>query len=127
MDIAILISGIAAGAILFQTSIIAPTVFKVLNPIQAKVFLRTVFPKLFNMLAALGLIMLVLFFLGMGNVYVALISIILPFVCGRLVPATNKARDDGNVKIFRNLHTVSVVLTIIVLLSNLTWIVHQII
>ena len=127
MDIAILLSGIAAGAILFQTSIIAPTVFKVLNPIQAKVFLRTVFPKLFNMLAALGLIMLVLFFLGMGNVYVALISIILPFVCGRLVPATNKARDDGNVKIFRNLHTVSVVLTIIVLLSNLTWIVHQII
>ncbi|MAA92725.1 MAG: hypothetical protein CMQ57_04300 [Gammaproteobacteria bacterium] len=127
MDIAILLSGIAAGAILFQTSIIAPTVFKALNPPQAKVFLRTVFPKLFNMLAALGLIMLILFFLGMGNVYVALITITLSLICGMLVPATNKARDEGNVKMFRNLHTVSVVLTMIVLLSNLSWIVHQII
>ena len=127
MDIAILLSGIAAGAILFQTSIIAPTVFKALNPPQAKVFLRTVFPKLFNMLAALGLIMLILFFLGMGNVYVALITITLSLICGMLVPATNKARDEGNVQMFRNLHTVSVVLTMIVLLSNLSWIVHQII
>ena len=124
MDIAILISGIAAGAILFHTSIIAPTVFKTLGPPEAKVFLRTVFPKLFNMLVILGFIMLALFFLGMGNIYIALITIILPFICARLVPVTNKARDEGNTKMFRNLHTVSVVLTVIVLLSNLTWIVH---
>jgi hypothetical protein len=71
--------------------------------------------------------MLILFFLGMGNVYVALITITLSLICGMLVPATNKARDEGNVKMFRNLHTVSVVLTMIVLLSNLSWIVHQII
>ena len=124
MDIAILISGIAAGAILFHTSIIAPTVFKTLGAPEAKVFLRTVFPKLFNMLVVLGFIMIVLFFLGMGNIYVALITIILPFICGSLVPATNKARDEGNTKMFRNLHTVSVVLTVIVLLTNLSWIVH---
>ena len=127
MDIAILISGIAAGAILFHTSIIAPTVFRTLGPPEAKVFLRTVFPKLFNMLIALGLIMMVLFFLGMGNIYVALITIILSFICGSIVPATNKARDEGNTKMFKNLHTVSVVLTVIVLLSNLTWIVHAVI
>ena len=127
MDIAILVSGIAVGAILFHTSIIAPTVFKTLGPPEAKVFLRTVFPKLFNMLIALGLIMMVLFFLGMGNIYVALITIILSFICGSIVPATNKARDEGNTKMFKNLHTVSVVLTVIVLLSNLTWIVHAVI
>ena len=127
MDIAILVSGIVAGAILFHTSIIAPTVFKTLGAPEAKVFLRTVFPKLFNMLVVLGFIMIVLFFLGMGNIYVALITIILPFMCGILVPATNKARDEGNTKMFRNLHTVSVVLTVIVLLSNLTWIVHAVI
>ena len=127
MDIAILVSGIVAGAILFHTSIIAPTVFKTLGAPEAKVFLRTVFPKLFNMLVVLGFIMIVLFFLGMGNIYVALITIILPFMCGILVPATNKARDEGNTKMFRNLHTVSVVLTVIVLLTNLTWIVHAVI
>jgi len=38
MDIAILISGIAAGAILFHTSIIAPTVFRTLGPLRQKFF-----------------------------------------------------------------------------------------
>ena len=123
MDLAILLSGIAAGAILFHTAIIAPTVFKTLGPAEVKIFLRAVFPKLFNLLVFLGIIMLVLFFFGMGSIYVALTTTILPLVCGKLVPATNKARDDGNTKLFKNLHTVSVVLTIIVLLSNLTWIV----
>ena len=123
MDLAILLSGIAAGAILFHTAIIAPTVFKILGPAEVKIFLRAVFPKLFNLLVFLGVIMLILFFFGMGSIYLALTTTILPLVCGRLVPATNKARDDGNTKLFKNLHTVSVVLTIIVLLSNLTWIV----
>tara|TARA_B100000212_G_scaffold333399_1_gene302818 strand:- start:1482 stop:1865 length:384 start_codon:yes stop_codon:yes gene_type:complete len=125
MDLAILLSGIAAGAILFQTSIIAPSVFKVLEPLQAKVFLRTIFPKLFNMLVVLGALMLILFLLGKGNIYVAIITMLLPFICGRLVPATNKARDEGNDEMFKKLHTISVVLTVIVLLSNLTWIVHS--
>ena len=125
MDLAILLSGIAAGAILFQTSIIAPSVFKVLEPLQAKVFLRTIFPKLFNMLVILGALMLILFLLGKGNIYVAIITMLLPFICGRLVPATNKARDEGNDEMFKKLHTISVVLTVIVLLSNLTWIVHS--
>ena len=125
MDLAILLSGIAAGAILFQTSIIAPSVFKVLEASQAKVFLRTIFPKLFNMLVVLGTLMLILFLLGKGNIYVAVITMLLPFICGRLVPATNKARDEGNDEMFKKLHTISVVLTVIVLLSNLTWIVHS--
>ena len=125
MDLAILLSGIAAGAILFQTSIIAPSVFKVLEPLQAKVFLRTIFPKLFNMLVVLGALMLILFLLGKGNIYVAIITMLLPFICGRLVPATNKARDEGNDEMFKKLHTISVVLTVIVLLSNLTWIIHS--
>ena len=123
MDLAILLSGIAAGAILFHTAIIAPTVFKTLGPAEVKIFLRAAFPKLFNLLVFLGIIMLVLFFLGMGSIYVALTTTILPLVCGRLVPATNKARDDGNTKLFKNLHTVSVVLTVVVLLSNLSWII----
>ena len=124
MDIAILISGLASGAIIFHTSIIAPTVFKTLGPPEAKVFLRTVFPKLFNKLVVLGLIMLFLYFFEMGNLYIALVTIILPFVCNLLIPATNRARDDGNNKVFSRLHTISVFLTLIVLLSNLSWLVY---
>ena len=124
MDIAILISGLASGAIIFHTSIIAPTVFKTLGPPEAKVFLRTVFPKLFNKLVVFGLIMLLLYFFEMGNLYIALVTIILPFACNQLIPATNRARDDGNNKVFNRLHTISVLLTLIVLLSNLSWLVY---
>jgi hypothetical protein len=124
MDLAILLSGIAAGAILFQTSIIAPSVFKVLEPSEVKIFLRAVFPKLFNLLVFLGIIMLALLFFDMGNIYIALVTIILSLVCGRLVPATNKARDEGNDIAFKRLHTISIFLTVVVLLSNLSWIIH---
>ena len=124
MDLAILLSGIAAGAILFHTAIIAPTVFKTLGPAEVKIFLRAVFPKLFNLLVFLGVIMLILFFFGMGSIYLALTTTILPLVCGRLVPATNKARDEGNDIAFKRLHTISIVLTVVVLLSNLSWIIH---
>tara|TARA_B100000965_G_scaffold388035_1_gene392154 strand:+ start:481 stop:864 length:384 start_codon:yes stop_codon:yes gene_type:complete len=123
MEIAILLSGIVAGIIFFQTSIIAPTVFKTLGPEEAKVFLRTVFPKLFNILVTIGFLMITLFFLGIGNIYVAIISIILPFICSRLVNATNKARDTGDTKTFHRLHSLSVVLTMIVLLANLSWLI----
>ena len=124
MDLAILLSGIAAGAILFHTAIIAPTVFKALGPAEVKIFLRAVFPKLFNLLVFIGIIMLVLFFFGMGSIYVALTTTILPLVCGKLVPATNKARDEGNDIAFKRLHSISIVLTVVVLLSNLSWIIH---
>ena len=124
MDLAILLSGIAAGAILFHTAIIAPTVFKTLGPAEVKIFLRAVFPKLFNLLVFLGIIMLVLFFFGMGSIYVALTTTILPLVCGRLVPVTNKARDEGNDIAFKRLHSISIALTVVVLLSNLSWIIH---
>ena len=124
MDLAILLSGIAAGAILFHTAIIAPTVFKTLGPAEVKIFLRAVFPKLFNLLVFIGIIMLVLFFFGMGSIYVALTTTILPLVCGKLVPATNKARDEGNDIAFKRLHSISIVLTVVVLLSNLSWIIH---
>ena len=124
MDLAILLSGIAAGAILFHTAIIAPTVFKTLGPAEVKIFLRAVFPKLFNLLVFLGIIMLVLFFFGMGSIYVALTTTILPLVCGRLVPATNKARDEGNDIAVKSLHSISIALTVDVLLSNLSWIIH---
>ena len=124
MDLAILLSGIAAGAILFHTAIIAPTIFKTLGPAEVKIFLRAVFPKLFNLLVFIGIIMLVLFFFGMGSIYVALTTTILPLVCGKLVPATNKARDEGNDIAFKRLHSISIVLTVVVLLSNLSWIIH---
>ncbi|MEC8000602.1 MAG: DUF4149 domain-containing protein, partial [Pseudomonadota bacterium] len=55
-DLLILLSGLICGAIVFQTSIIAPSVFKTLDADNASPFLRTIFPKLFVMIAFLSAI-----------------------------------------------------------------------
>ena len=61
--LSILISGIISGMILFQTAIVAPVVFRSLDGIDARRFLRSVFPKLFLSTLILGGLSLVQTFL----------------------------------------------------------------
>ena len=58
-EFTILVSGIISGIILFQSAIVAPSVFKTLNADQASPFLRSVFPKLFRLVAILGALALI--------------------------------------------------------------------
>ena len=60
----ILISGLICGVILFQTAIIAPSIFKIFSPEDAGPFLRSIFPKLFMLVAAVSLIALMLSFIS---------------------------------------------------------------
>ena len=46
-DLSVGVVGIIVGIIIFQTSIIAPTVFKTVNSKETSSFLRIVFPKFF--------------------------------------------------------------------------------
>ncbi len=120
----ILISGLICGVILFQTAIIAPSIFKVLSPDNAGPFLRTIFPKLFMFVAVLSLAGFVLSLISSNTsgLIVFFGSLLFMLICYYIVPMTNRARDAGNDNAFKRLHTVSVVLTMIVLLSNLLWI-----
>lgn len=122
----ILVSGIISGIILFQSAIVAPSVFKTLNADQASPFLRSVFPKLFRLVAILGALVLIATLIFDTNsfykYFIFSATLILPLICAAIVPATNAARDSGNDKTFRIYHTISVLLTILVLLLNLTWI-----
>ena len=123
VNIQILISGLICGVILFQTAIIAPSVFKILKPENAGPFLRSIFPKLFMFVAFLssaGLILSLISDSGI-TIYVYAFSLIFMTICYYIVPMTNQARDSGDDKTFRNLHTISVVLTMLVLISNLGW------
>ena len=119
----ILISGLICGVILFQTAIIAPSIFKIFSSEDAGPFLRSIFPKLFMLVAALSLIALILSFVSSIklSLYVYSFTLIFMLICYQIVPITNKARDDGNSKKFNRLHTISVVLTILVLILNLGW------
>ena len=120
----ILISGISAGVILFQSFIVASSIFKVLPEENAGLLLRNLFPKFFLFLAALALVGLAI---GLVNglkffplVFLQLLNFIFFVVCYSLIPATNRARDEDNKKRFGILHTVSVLLTLLALIINLS-------
>ena len=116
----ILCNGISIGIILFQTAVIAPTVFKGLSPEQAGPFLRLVFPKFFIFLALVGVIIGVLSAYGGDTVHMAVgaLTTLLAFTCYTIISSTNKARDEGNDKRFRRLHGASVSMTLVILLAN---------
>lgn len=120
----ILISGISAGVILFQSFVVASSIFKVLPEDNAGILLRNLFPKFFQFLAALALAALTIglvygleFF---PLVFMQLVNFIFFVVCYSLIPATNRARDEDNKKRFGILHTVSVLLTLLALIINLS-------
>ena len=120
----ILISGISAGIILFQSFIVASSIFKVLPEDNAGILLRNLFPKFFQFLAALALAALTIglvygleFF---PLIFMQLVNFIFFVVCYSLIPATNRARDEDNKKRFGILHTVSVLLTLLALIINLS-------
>ncbi len=120
----ILISGISAGVILFQSFVVASSIFKVLPEDNAGILLRNLFPKFFQFLAALALaalaISLVYGLEFFPLVFMQLMNFIFFVICYSLIPATNKARDEDNKKRFGILHTVSVLLTLLALIINLS-------
>tara|TARA_B100000989_G_scaffold266096_1_gene219350 strand:+ start:1770 stop:2156 length:387 start_codon:yes stop_codon:yes gene_type:complete len=120
-NIPLLFSGLTSGMILFQSAIVAPSVFKVLREENAGLFLRATFPKLFLVAAIFGSIQLLLssFFLNLDIVVVGLVTSVLMTICYLIIPSTNKARDTGNSKKFSRLHSISVSFTLIVLILNL--------
>ena len=118
----ILLSGLISGFILFQSAINAPLIFKTLDIDQARPLLRSIFPILFKVVGALGVVMVVLAWLSGAKALplsFTLITVLFSVICALLVPATNRAADEGNQSRFQKLHHVSVILTVAVLLLNL--------
>tara|TARA_Y100001936_G_scaffold252638_1_gene313200 strand:- start:4206 stop:4610 length:405 start_codon:yes stop_codon:yes gene_type:complete len=121
----ILLSGFIIGIIFFQTAIAAPIVFSYLKKDQSRIFIRSVFPKIFTILLCIGIIMIFLnFYFDVNNNIqhsVGFTTFLLPLICFLMVPATNDATDSNNTKRFKILHTLSVILTMIVLIINIIW------
>jgi hypothetical protein len=117
----VLISGMIVGTIIFQTAIVAPSVFTSLSGADSSTFLRKVFPRFFILLAVLG---------GTANVAAIIVgqavliaisgaTVALAAIAYVLIPATNHSRDEGREKTFKRLHLASVVLTLGILAANL--------
>ena len=125
-NLSVLISGITCGVIIFQVSAIASTVFKVLNPEESSVLLRSIFPKFFKILIILSTAFLCVNFLNgeysSAKLVNGVLSLILAIICLAIIPITNKSSDEGNHSMFRFLHSASVVSTLIILIFNFSWI-----
>ena len=120
--LSVILPGIIIGVILFQTIVVAPTVFKSLGAELASPFLRAIFPRLFLFVALFGFASCIekVFSnneLSFGFIS-ALVTVIFMLICFFLVPMTNKAKDEQKDGLFRGLHSLSVALTLVVLVVN---------
>ena len=115
------LNGLVVGVILFQTAIIAPTVFRGLGPDQAGPFLRKVFPKFFVVLVVMGIAGAISALASDASyqLWICLVTLTLGLLAYQLIPMTNKSRDDGNEKLFKKLHNASVLMTVLILVVNL--------
>lgn len=116
--------GSIAGIIIFQVAIIAPVLFKTLDLDTFGKVIRKIWPKFFILLSVLGLGSIAASYLETDSMYLLSISIftfIACFLCYAIIPATNRASDNGDKKRFNVLHKTSVYLTVAVLLLNIVY------
>ena len=124
-DYLIFVAGIICGVVLFQSSIIAPTVFRVLDLEDAGAFLRKVFPRFFMLIMACSVLMLILVALSdssdKSRFMLPVANLVFSGVSYLVIPVTNRAKDDGEQKKFKALHSLTVVLTLLMLILNISW------
>ncbi|MBL6894462.1 MAG: DUF4149 domain-containing protein [Porticoccaceae bacterium] len=115
------LNGLVVGVILFQTAVIAPTVFRSLGPDQAGPFLRKVFPKFFVVLVVMGTAGAISALASDASyqLWICLVTLTLGLLAYLLIPMTNKSRDEVNEKLFKKLHNASVLMTVLILVVNL--------
>ena len=115
--------GIIVGIIILQTSIVAPTLFKKLNIEDFGRAIRALWPKFFIMLAILGGASVISLYFEhdpkISQYAISASTILFALICYAIIPATNRATDEGNQKKFNLLHKMSVYLTVLMLLTNI--------
>ena len=122
-NLIVFISGLVSGIILYQSIVVANTVFKNLEPGPTSIFLRSIFPKFFIIISFLGLSNILLALIFKYSFYymlVGILTLILSTICFLIIPMTNEATDLNNKKKFKVLHTISVVFTMIILIFNIS-------
>tara|TARA_X000000368_G_C22529489_1_gene492821 strand:+ start:36 stop:440 length:405 start_codon:yes stop_codon:yes gene_type:complete len=122
-QIYILCAGLISGVIIFQSAIVASSIFTVLPEENAGILLRNLFPKFFLFLIFLSSLSLTFSFLANLNFYpfgfIGILGLLSMSICYFIIPKTNQARDEKDDTLFKRLHTLSVSLTLLVLFLNL--------
>ena len=113
------------GIILLQTSIVAPTLFKGLTIEDFGKVIRSLLAEILSSARRVwwchpdgalprrhG---------SVGQYTIAGATTVFAIVCYVIIPATNRATDEGNQKLFNTLHRISVSLTVVMLLLNIAY------
>jgi hypothetical protein len=104
-QIYILCAGLISGVIIFQSSIVASSIFTVLPEENAGILLRNLFPKFFLFLIFLSSLSLTFSFLANLNFYpfgfIGILGLLSMSVCYFIIPKTNQARDERNDSTFQ--------------------------
>ena len=114
------------GGLIFFSALVAPSVFTSLDEKNARVFLRSIFPKLYLFAGIFSLfISLILFFINNFLSFIYFIITIGYFYSRQfLMIKINEASDQKNQKEFKKLHRFSVLIFVIqILLMFLTFII----
>ena len=117
--------GLIVGAIVLQVAIVAPSMFRTLDMENFGKAIRAIWPKFFAMVAVLGVLSFAVVYingeLSIFHSAIAISSVILASICYAIIPATNRATDNGDHKTFKILHRISVSFTIILLVLNVAF------
>lgn len=102
-----------AGIMLFFTVAVAPTIFVVLPQEWASAYVRSFFPKYYLFLGLSTAVAAAL--AGALLVQASLVAVALVFFLSRfwLTPQVNRARDNHQGRLFKQLHTLSVTLNVL--------------
>ena len=117
--------GLIVGAIILKVAIVAPTMFRTLDSSNFGKAIRPLWPKFFAMIVILSIFSLITVYLhsdlSVYHMIIAVSSIVLSAICYVIIPATNRATDNGDHKTFKILHRISVSFTVILLILNITF------
>ena len=127
-NIPLLISAIISGLILFQSTLVAPAVNKLINSKEASVFLRYIWPKFFLVIALLSLFSFLVIIYQNNNQnlakYFTLSSFVLMTICYAITPLINNAKDTSNEQLWLVLHLATILITLIVLVLSVLTIIY---
>ena len=117
--------GMAVGMILLQTAIVAPGLFRTLEIEDFGRSIRNLWPKFFISLAMVGFLGTMMLYLdgdtATHRYIITGLTFFLSSICYLIIPATNKATDEGNQRRFDILHRLSVSFTLLMLIANIAY------
>ena len=128
-SITLIIASVISGLILFQSFLVAPSVNKLLEQKGASIFLRYIWPKFFLLISLLSLTSLLFeLYINSSTIIIvfSFIVFMLMLVCFVITPLINKAKDNSKKQLWIILHLGTVLITLIVLILNISKIVNLI-